>query len=668
MMQQEKVREWQIIDDSDENSYRDYAVIEELMTIPKTFYSGKATSHDADSSFRQDPMLSHIVIIDKKSVPIGLLTRESYYIKTGGAYGFALFLKKSLDLIGENDFLQVEVNTSVAEVAELAMSRQLQNLYDPIVVVDENGFLAGTVTIKELLGSAHSELVRSREQAELATLNKSEFIASVSHEIRTPMNAVINMIRAVLQTRLDEEQYDCLETARDASEYLLLLLNDILDISKIEAGKLELENVDADLYSVVNHSVKTMQSKGKKRVPLNVFIAQDVPQYIKTDPNRLRQVLLNLLGNAMKFTEKGYVNIKLELSEESCAERKFIKFSVIDSGIGVPPDKVSTLFEKFTQTNTSIWKRFGGSGLGLSICKKITELFGGRIWHEQNPEGGSIFSFTIEYIPGSRNATPNSYVSVSKNIREFLPGKLNILLVEDGLLNVKTVEIILKKINPQIINAKNGYEALEMLKKYKFDIILMDIEMPEMDGFEATRRFRNGETGDLNDGVPVIAMTAHAFEKYKVKCLEAGMNAFVTKPVNPECLIKEMSAILPEELKNRINPEENSTRNQPVKASPALLLFDGDKKLLEEYIRMFIEEGRILINGIENALAENDRKTVRINAHTMKSGAAQIMAVKCQGLAKLLENSAQDEPLETIREQFNCLKEEFLILDKSTRD
>jgi signal transduction histidine kinase/CheY-like chemotaxis protein len=386
------------------------------------------------------------------------------------------------------------------------------------------------VAIKERK-KIEKDLVKAREVAEASLETRKIFLANISHEVRTPLNAILGMSGVLVDSNLNPEQREYLEAIRASSEGLLVIINDILDLTKMESGKLKLEQIPFS----IDHALKpVMRGFGVKAQQKNIqlTIERDVtiPDYLKGDPTRLVQVLSNLISNSIKFTNEGSVKLIIR-NKGNEKDNYLIQFTVVDTGVGIDENKISAIFDEFTQEDASISRRYGGTGLGLPIAKNLVEIMGGTLDVESVKNKGSAFSFTLSLVKTEKPTVSDIGIGIEKD----LSGK-KILLIEDNEINRFLASTLLKKWNATYSLAVNGIDAIPYLQKENFDVILMDLQMPEEDGFQSTYRIRN----TLNLKTPIIALTANALESERQACLKAGMNDYLSKPYAPDDLYSKI--------------------------------------------------------------------------------------------------------------------------------
>lgn len=374
----------------------------------------------------------------------------------------------------------------------------------------------------------------AKEKAEESTKLKEAFLANMSHEIRTPMNAIIGFSDILSKRELGEEERDYVKTIKSAGENLLTIINDILDISKIEAGMMTFEEHTFSVKEIFKSlQVMLMGKANEKGLELIFSCDEDVPDSLTGDPTRLTQIIINLAGNAIKFTQKGNIHVSARvLWKEN--DTAILEFLIKDTGIGIPEDKLEHIFERFRQAESHITRKYGGTGLGLSIAKQLVQLQGGRLSVKSKIKTGSVFSFVIPYKRSEAVMLTHEVIGEKYNMGQL--SELNILLVEDNQLNVKLILSLFSEYKLKVEVAENGSVALEKIRGQNFDIVLMDMEMPVMNGYETATIIRH----EMKNSIPIIAMTAHAMAGERERCLSLGMNDYISKPINANLLFEKI--------------------------------------------------------------------------------------------------------------------------------
>ena len=482
-------------------------------------------------------------------------------------------------------------------------------------------------------GQRQQELIQTLEKSERklkeASKIQEQFVANISHEIRTPMNAILGFAGLLQKTNLDKNQHEYVRSIRSSAENLLTIINDILDLSRIESGMMHIETLPFNLRELVDSLVTMMQVKAKGRnLYLRTESDESVPEILRGDAVRLTQILLNLISNALKFTHEGGVVVKLDLvekKEESC----LVRFSICDTGIGIDPEKQKTIFDRFQQAQSETTRRYGGTGLGLSIVKQLVEIQNGTIFVASEPGAGSIFTVILPYqIAGKEESSVPAPILVAEPVIQ----KIKLLVVEDNAMNRKLVQHLLEQwqIDFDIVN--NGAEAVQVLsaRGKEYDMVLMDIQMPEMDGYTATEKIRF----DLHLNLPIIAMTAHALAGERERCIGAGMDDYISKPIDEQLLYK-----LIHKYAQTLSESEVAVIDMNYLRS----LSKGDKEFERNMMQTFTEQIPRELDDLKTAITKRNYKKIASVAHNMKSTVSYLGIHQLTPLLEQIEMDAQSK-------------------------
>jgi TMAO reductase system sensor TorS len=558
--------------------------------------------------------------------------------------------------VGEVGFMQIVFNRTVDSIQE--NTEKLHRLH---------------TELEEKVDARTQDLATALHAAQEASRAKSEFLANMSHEIRTPMNGVLGVAELLADTPLTEEQHGLTQTIKTSAEALLTILNDILDLSKAEAGRIDLEEVELDVRGCVKGVTRLLAGRAAQRqLELAVVIARDVPEVVCGDPGRIRQVLLNLIGNAVKFTDVGTVMVRVTVMEE-LEDSVRLRFSVQDTGIGIPEEAQDRLFDPFTQVDTSTTRRFGGTGLGLAISKRLVSQMGGEIGLESVVARGSTFWFTLPL----RKAVAGRAAAVAAAAPPPVPGTslgavqpLRILLAEDNAVNRLVAVKALEKLGHSVHVVSDGKEAVGAWHEGHFDLILMDCQMPEMDGYDAARAIRAAEV-EVGGRVPIVALTANVMKGDRELCLAAGMDDYLGKPLHLDGLRRVIGRWgrpgAPQGVQETVRDasrEEQPGASLPLNYDRLHEIAGGDAAFAHELVHLFVEDAARRIAALAEAIAGADAATVRKVAHTLKGSSGNIgaeplrqaaFAVEQQGKAGDLANAATS--LAMIEKEFARLRE-----------
>ena len=595
-------------------------------------------------------------ILDNTTSLIYVKDLDGRYLLTNKQFKEALNVDENI--IGKTDFdfadirqaqlfkdtddhvIQTGKPTELEEIIDMAGGKQ-HILITKFPLLDAQNKVYGISGIATNI----TERVKQREQtmqaikiAEDAKKMQEQFLANMSHEIRTPMNGIQGMTDLLLETDLNNEQKDFAKTIKRSSDNLLVIINDILDFSKIKAGKLTIEKIDFKLNEVVENIKSIFKHRiNEKGIGLQVSVHEDVPVILNGDPYRLNQILVNLVGNAIKFTHSGSINVNIAIQKKT-SKKIVLHFTITDTGIGIHDDKLGEMFESFTQASIETSRKYGGTGLGLSITRQLVEMQDGRISVESKIDVGTTFTFSIPY---NFCKNENQLFFAGKDVtayRTLLNGK-KFLIAEDNLVNQKVITHVLQKAGGIVDIANNGLEAISFLKKSTdYNLIIMDLQMPEMDGYAATKYIRTV----MKISIPIIAMTASALKGEKSKCIEIGMNDYLSKPFDFAFIYKRISMLLGETPVNDYTQIIEKPNNEKL-FDLCLLEEMDDNKYLSEILTLFLENTPNELNELQKACAADQFVDVYKMAHKLKSSTGLLKANSLLNILIKIEDSAKHE-------------------------
>jgi PAS domain S-box-containing protein len=638
-----------------------------------------------------------------RSMPSGLLVRDEtekvilYNLAAARLLGLRndtsldpQILMKDLQILNKKgEVLEKEKLPSIVSLKE---GRKIRNYELKIIRVDgtyrwvsinsEPFFRTGEITpyasvatFKDITENRRilREFENAKQAAESANQSKSRFLANVSHEIRTPLSGIMGMTDILLSAALKQEQREQLLLMKDAEKSLLDIINKVLELSKIESGNIIVENNTFQLRSTVKKSVMPLfMGKQHSRLTLDISVANEVPNILIGDAQRLQQALANLVSNAIKFTHNGTITVSVNL-EQPLGESATLLFAVKDSGIGISEEEMERIFDSFQQVDSGFSKKQQGFGLGLSITKQIIEIMGGKIWVESTPGRGSSFFFTVSFMLGRGKA---QNVSSQKSTIPSPSHSLTILLAEDNELNQKSIAYFLSEMGHEVEIAENGSEALKLLSRKSFDVLLMDVQMPVMNGLDATRTIRSSDGSQFNPQIPIIALTAYAMKEDVHYILSCGMNAYVSKPLSRDILAQAIGSVFLYEHENKNKREhggasstdveqlhnmEAASRNSAALTDFSTFIQDyqGDIDIAQQLLELFYRDVPGRMSGIEEALSKGELQNTVDDFHSLTNNLSAVRLYSLGNISRFLEREALRGNIEEVKEQFPAFQEEL---------